>query len=562
MPPRASTPGRGRSLACRPRFHGVQIVLLLVVVRFQRQIRSRGRVHSLRKFVWNFDARRLHGSVQTSTTKALQGGSAVNDANGGPRRHLLSVMIERSNTSSLKTMFHFLQSHTPREHFDEAIYNHTVEYERCQRYGLTYSPMALPGKGKPARRRRIFFGSLIADDTWHSIGAHAAEVYGLYHTAVFIESNLTQMLTPREMRFEAGSLNHELLVSSGIFGAKTRVSVDSFDNRDWNLRELIRENVQRSLILKTWRRNGMTKDDIGIVSDVDEFFTRDFLLAAMTCDVPEFRPGQNCHKPKVVATSLVLESTPECITDRRYWFHPDMISGECIETIGNATDREPAPREYGNGKLGRRMEGKGQFLKDWEKLPKRTRYPLWTPADFRSAEGGIQYGEANAAKPGEIFHTAFHLHNYFSDLAELRHKYKTYGHPVLGADSKALGRLHDDVNGAVMCAMNRTSTNAKTLFVHGGWEAYLNQGRRIPLLHANEKYRQSHLDELRTSIAEDESKYGEASYGGRKNNYTFGKAYFGRKKYRLPRAPRKKMNSTNVTRIYFDMLARQKSTAN
>ena len=540
----------------------MQIVLLLVVVRFQRQIRSRGRVHSLRKFVWNFDARRFLGSMQTSTsTKALRGGSGdIDNANDGPRRDLLDTMIRRSNTSSLKTMFRFLQSHAPREHFDEAIYNHTVEYERCQRYGMTYSPMALPGKGKPARRRRIFFGSLIADDTWHAIGAHAAETYGLYHTAVFVESNLTQTLTQREMRFEAGSLNHELLVSSGIFGPKTRVSVDYFDNRDWNLKELVRENVQRGQILKTWKMNGMTKDDIGIVSDVDEFFTRDFLLAAMTCDVPEFRPGQNCHKPKVIARTLVLESTPECITDRRHWFHPDMIIGECIETIGNATDREPALREYGNGKLGRRMKGTGQFLEDWKNLPKRTRYPLWTPADFRSAEGGKQYGEMDAAS-GDTFHTAFHLHNYFSDLEELRHKYKTYGHPIPGADSKPLGRLHDDVNGAIMCAMNRTSTNAKRLFVRGGWAAYSEKRRRIPLLlHANEKYRQSHLDELRKSIVEDESKYGETNNYGRKN-YTYGKSYFEKRKYRLPQGPRTKMNGTNRTRIYFETLTRQKNTS-
>ena len=222
MPPRASsTPPRK---SCRPRFHGVQIVLLLVVVRFQRQIRSRGRVHSLRKFVWNFDARRFLGSMQAGTTSAEALRDDVGDsdnANDGPRHDLLDAMIRRSNASSLKTMFHFLKSHSPRERFDEAIYNRTMEQERCQRYGLTYNPMALPGKGQPAaRRRRIFFGSLIADDTWHVIGAHAAESYGLYHTAVFIESNLTQMLTPRQVRFEAGSLNHELLVSSKIFGPR------------------------------------------------------------------------------------------------------------------------------------------------------------------------------------------------------------------------------------------------------------------------------------------------------------------------------------------------------
>jgi len=39
----------------------------------------------------------------------------------------------------------------------------------------------------------------------------------------------------------------------------------------------------------------MKVDDIEIIGDSDEFFTRDFLLAAQTCDVPQFRPGQTCN---------------------------------------------------------------------------------------------------------------------------------------------------------------------------------------------------------------------------------------------------------------------------
>jgi len=487
-------------------------------------------MHSFRKFTRSFDLRRFHGRAHaaTNTTEALRASGATNQ--NGPRRDLLDVMMRRSNTSSLKTIFRFLQSHTPREHFDEVIYNHTMEYERCQRYGLAYTPQLLPGKGNPARRRRIFFGSLIADDSWHAIGAHAAEVYGLYHTAVFIESNMTQTLTPRRMRFKAGSFNWEFLVSSGIFGSNTRVSMDYFDNRDRHLKELIRENVQRGLILKTWKLNGMTSEDIGIVSDVDEVFSRDFLLAAMTCDVPEFRPGQNCHKPKIVASSLVLESSPECIVDRRAWYHPDMAIGECIDTIGNATDREPALREYANKTLGRRT--KGQFLKDWKDLPPRTRYPLWTPADFRCAEGGRQYPEKDPQSGQVLSHSgynAFHMHNFFPDLTVLRNKYRTYGHPVWGADSKTLGQLHTDIKVAIMCAMNRTATKTERSLVRGGWAHLLSEGRRTPLLYANEEYGRLHLNELKDAIVVDESKHGET---------TFGPAV-GSKRYRLPQGTAK-----------------------
>ena len=127
-------------------------------------------------------------------------------------------------------------------------------------------------------------------------------------------------------------------------------------------------------------------------------------------------------------------------------------------------------------------------------------------------EGGTwgEYDEVDATT-GERFHNAFHLHNYFSNLAELRHKYRTYGHPIRDVDSKTLGQLHDDVYGAIMCAMNRTSTNAKRLFVGGGWTKYLQDGRRVPLLYASEKYLRLHLAELKEAIMDDESKYGETS---------------------------------------------------
>jgi hypothetical protein len=51
---------------------------------------------------------------------------------------------------------------------------------KCQRYGLA------PYGGPP---RRIFFGSLVADENWDVFRMHAIEIYGIYHVAVFIEAN-------------------------------------------------------------------------------------------------------------------------------------------------------------------------------------------------------------------------------------------------------------------------------------------------------------------------------------------------------------------------------------
>ena len=57
------------------------------------------------------------------------------------------------------------------------------EGERCKRYGYEY-------KGRKTRRR-IYYGGLIADDSWHAVLTHAIEAHGLYHTVSFVESNAT-----------------------------------------------------------------------------------------------------------------------------------------------------------------------------------------------------------------------------------------------------------------------------------------------------------------------------------------------------------------------------------
>ena len=88
--------------------------------------------------------------------------------------------------------------------------------------------------------------------------------------------------------------------------------------------EILHEMLQREAILQRWKHNGMTPDDVGILSDTDETFTRDFLLALQTCDVPEFRPERNCKAPKVVGRTLILEATPDCVVTaaERVWYHP------------------------------------------------------------------------------------------------------------------------------------------------------------------------------------------------------------------------------------------------
>jgi hypothetical protein len=82
----------------------------------------------------------------------------------------------------------------------------------------------------------------------------------------------------------------------------------------------------------------MTSEDVGVVADIDEVFSRDFLRAVQTCDFPELNPGQSCQKPKICPSTIAFEGSPYCIK-KKEWFHPDIISGQCVEGIGDPTER-------------------------------------------------------------------------------------------------------------------------------------------------------------------------------------------------------------------------------
>ncbi len=195
---------------------------------------------------------------------------------------------------------------TPRPIPDDVI-DIPTEQQRCQRHGLEYAT-------NRTTRRRIFWGSLLADDSWHAIGSVALETYGIFHLAVFVESNLTQSLYRREMRFGVGSEAWEVVTKSGMFGPTTKVAVDYYFGKDPNLRDLGREHGQRALIIKRWKKEGMTKDDIGYISDADETFNRDFLRAMQICLVPEFEFHNHCELPLVRADSWTFEGSLKCLT--------------------------------------------------------------------------------------------------------------------------------------------------------------------------------------------------------------------------------------------------------
>ena len=261
--------------------------------------------------------------------------------------------------------------------------NRTEEANRCKSYGFEYNNKTILDPP-----RRLFVGSLIADDSWDVIEAIALEGYGLYHTVSFIESNLTINGSPRTIRFTPDSEDMRRLSNGTLYGDATKVHVDywikpdKIDVEPWAEHNgLLQEHMRRDLIIQRWKMNGMKEEDIGILQDADETFTRDFLLAVQTCHIPEFSPTYNCKAPKLIASTLIFESSPMCVHDSKMWFHPDMMIGKCIDLIGNDTLHPGVQRGAMGGLAGCRPPGHGFQGKYNETLyPKEDEsimYPLW-----------------------------------------------------------------------------------------------------------------------------------------------------------------------------------------
>ena len=347
-----------------------------------------------------------------------------------------------------------------------------VEEARCQRYGFELDT------SKPLHRRRTFWGSLIADDSWHALGIAAMEYHGLIDTIVFVESNTTQTLAPRTMRFSHNSSRKKVLTSPLLWGEQTRVHVDYYlkENSNFGNHGLWRENDQRDVIIQRWKENGMTEQDVGLISDVDEVVTRDFLQALRTCKIPELLPTfkenrtlghpagaviehYDCLEPKILANTLVYEGSPLCRPPSIRWHHPDFIVGGCIEGIGDASlRRTPTPREVA-------PFGAYTRLSDWRSKLKNVTLPgstdtvvlgpLWDANDFRMEAGGRQI--LGRTKTGFEIPTAYHFHNFFDSIAMLRRKYVNYGHNVPKAMDLPLSQIHEDLGFMVDCLENYSS---------------------------------------------------------------------------------------------------------
>ena len=209
--------------------------------------------------------------------------------------------------------------------------------------------------------------------------------------------------------------------------------------------------MQSGIIIKRWKQNGMTHEDFGYLSDVDEVYTRDYIRAMQICDVKEFDTHNHCKDARISAKAVVFEGGPACRV-LRTWNHPDLTIGECIEGINESPEQHAeAEREWqGAGWLDDGYSKQTSF----HKLPKNTtHFPLFNAHDYRRISGSVYWGPAG--------YNAWHLHNFFTNTTTLRNKYLTYAHPVKEAMSMNLSEVHDggDLKNMIDCAFNSTSHN-------------------------------------------------------------------------------------------------------
>ena len=92
------------------------------------------------------------------------------------------------------------------------------ERARCAAYGF-----GLPN-GTVTTRRRLFLGSLIADDSLEVLKAVGTEAWNIFDTVSFVESNITQNFSPRRWRYLASDRpSQEAVALQGLFGPRTKV---------------------------------------------------------------------------------------------------------------------------------------------------------------------------------------------------------------------------------------------------------------------------------------------------------------------------------------------------
>lgn len=289
---------------------------------------------------------------------------------------------------------------------------------------------------------------------------------------------------------------------------------------------MAREHVMREMILQKWKERGMRLDDIGIIMDVDEIPSRDFLRAVQICDPPDDNwkatPDQTCRAPMIRMGYVMIEGSPKCfvkgpgkpnspVTKQfQHFVMSSAIIGACIQGIGDSEKHPLAPRMLKDSitgeAFGGRQAGYGE-KHDWSNMPKGKDgyFPLWNAADFRRLVAGTFV----------LRGAGFHLHNFFHSAEEIRFKYASYGHAdPYRAYKYPLGALNADMNLLVKCAHDIDDAGNKKTRLKNGLNL-LELEFKLPAAFQVDGYVDARHDEMVKLVEEDEKEYGRADkYNG------------------------------------------------
>jgi len=136
------------------------------------------------------------------------------------------------------------------------------------------------------------------------------------------------------------------------------------------------ENIRNS-ILESWMKLGMSAQDIGIISDSDEFISQEFLHAIKNCDVfadftmnlNKLNSKDNCKRSKILSKSYIFSSNFDCPQRAQYGnrtniydgirmnWHPDIIIGKCLLDKSSNTSVENVRTRPGSNRLTKRFVG-------------------------------------------------------------------------------------------------------------------------------------------------------------------------------------------------------------
>jgi hypothetical protein len=172
-------------------------------------------------------------------------------------------------------------------------------------------------------------------------------------------------------------------------------------------------------------------------------------------------------------------------------------------------------RKYGERSL---TYGTHDFKNYPQHVLESKKFPLWSGRDIRTVNGSgdplMTYKHTPGHGTTAAYGVAYHLHNWFHDIEEVRHKYATYGHGWHEALKINLTDIQEDLDLLVRCARdlsNDINPNGYPYYEHldGDVETFWkNFGGPKPLYFRNESYIRERHAALQRMVTADERKYG------------------------------------------------------